>query len=226
MKDRASPTAIDILQQLSIGTFCLYLPAASRYLSRAVILQVLTMVSASAFFASAVAVLGMIGSVSARPDSVECAIQFFATGMDVDEKSVIVSITRTDAYALTHLSEDQRTVIKEDFFNTEKAIVHFYGIVDDMDDKKITSTLHVDFTAYYTGCKFEHLSFDNILDNGGSANGSGNCYSVQQTCEPYGEASVYGLMYVDVHCDLPHANNPIRMKYTQNEKYVVELPDC
>ena len=151
-------------------------------------------------------------------------------------------ITRTDDYAITHLPEDQRTVIEEIFFGLGATIVPFQGFVDEMDDKKITSTLHVDFTDFYNGCTFYQLSFDNILDNGGSANGSGNCYTIftpfcgpdrdtsdYYTSEyqyPEDETYEYGFVYVDIHCDLPHANDPIRMKYTQNEDYVAESPEC
>ena len=185
------------------------------------------MVSASSFLSSAVAVLGVLGSATAQHvelELVECAIQFFATGMH--GKGVKVSTTRTDDYAITHLSDHHRTTVTEAPFDKEKAIVHFEGAIDEMNSKKVDVTLKVDFTANYDGCSFEDLTFGHIFDNGGSANGSGNCYTIQQFCGHHADASVYGTVYVDAYCSMPHASDPIRMKYTQHETDVDEVKDC
>ena len=184
------------------------------------------MVSASAFFSSAVAVLGMMGSATAQhvePELVECAIQFFATGMH--GKGVRVSTTRTDDYAVQHLSHHHRTSVSEAKFDKEKAIVHFEGAIDEINSKKVDVTLQVDFTANYGGCSFEDLKFGHIIDNGGSDNGSGNCYTIQQFCGHHG-TSVYGTVYVDAYCSMPYASNSIRMKYTQHERDVDEVLNC
>eukprot|EP00892_Ulva_mutabilis_P004117 jgi/Ulvmu1/2077/UM123_0009.1 len=123
------------------------------------------------------------------PPLVDCAIQFFAAGMH--GKGVRVQTTRDDRYAV-----DQRhnTKTASAMLDSGKAVVSFEGAVDEHDPKKVDVHLHVEFTANYAGCTFEDLTFHRIIDNGGSSGGSGNCYTIEQTCGDPKVTSVYGTV--------------------------------
>eukprot|EP00892_Ulva_mutabilis_P004118 jgi/Ulvmu1/2078/UM123_0010.1 len=103
-------------------------------------------------------------------------------------------------------------------------MVLFEGVIDEHNPNKVDVSLLAKFNANYGGCSFEELRFGHIIDNGGSGAGSGNCYTVEQTCR--GRTSVSGTLYVDVYCNMPYATVSIRMKYFQTQSGRDELLNC
>lgn len=136
-------------------------------------------------------------------------------------KGVRLQTTRDDAYAIDNYLPKVTTSAA---FDKEKAVVNFKGAIDVDNPKKVDVHLHADFTANYAGCSFEDLSFGHIIDNHGSAGGSGNCYTIQQWCS--NGDSVYGTVYVDLYCSMPYEEQSIKMKYSQSEPDVGEVLNC
>lgn len=135
--------------------------------------------------------------VKPQSNSADCAIQFFATGMQGKSVDIIVDVSYPNTPVTAYAD-----------FGVEKAIAFFtapeaFGDID-------VVAVQAFFDANYSGCTFETLVFQQVF----SAGGTGNCYTVEQDCGSYG-VTPYGTMYVDIWCQLTSQPAPVRMNYSQ-----------
>lgn len=147
----------------------------------------------------------------------QCAVQFFATGLENNGKGVkLVSLidNSNQEYIATFGPQEAEVLIPA----TEAG----NGLEQKVD---------VTFFADYTDCVIEklQLEFQGAVCEGAQCDNIkvGNCYTIEQTCA--GVKSVYGTVFVDIWCLMENTlvdPGPFKVEYFQSLGGVDEVLRC
>lgn len=148
------------------------------------------------------------GGRQLKESMTNCAIQFFATGMQEHKKGVDIEVVLQWPHDNVKTSAD---------FGPEKAIALF--AVPSTSDSGIDATIKATFKADYDHCTYTPLRFSNIY----AAGGTGKCFTITQNCTEGDPTSTYGTVYVDIWCQFGN-RQPERLNYFQDIIGVEE--DC